>query len=43
MLGLELISIIQGSKNLSIIKSYPNNSTEFFLALTILAQAFKVK
>ena len=35
MLGLELISIIQGLKNESIIKSYPYNSMEFFLLLTI--------
>ena len=43
MLGLELISITQGLKYLSIIKSYPNNSKEFFLSLTKLAQAFNVK
>jgi len=40
MLGEELISINHGLKFSSIIKSYPNNSAEFFLAPIISATLF---
>ena len=40
MLGEEFISINHGLKFSSIIKSYPNNSAEFFLAPIISATLF---